>query len=591
MTQIRGEPFYFAAPDRPLLGWMHAPPAHAPMRDLGLVICSPFGFEAVCAHRSLRHFANAVAERGIPALRFDYEGTGDSAGGARDPARWRAWLQSTHASIDELRRRAHVSRVCLLGTRLGATLAANAAAEREENDIAGLIAIAPVVSGKRWLRELNALEIAMRFADPPPQLAAHTNEHESVGFVITAETREALQCIDLLRMTRPPTTDVLIIDRDDLAPNREWAERLSALGASVDHPLVPGYAEMMLEPHESVVPTKLIEVVCQWIERRVDKGTARVSTPCAGRMAGPVIVAPGVEETAGYFGESGHLFGVVSAPAEPPRPKAAILLLNAGAIHHIGPSRQYVEMARRWASRGYVVLRFDQPGIGESPPFEGESENVLYAPSAVRGLAEALGFLRDTWGVDQCKALGLCSGAYHALRAVVAGLPLQEVALINPLVFFWKHGMSLAYPAYRIAEDAARYKQSVRELDKWKKFLTGKVQLRPFAQVVARRAALRANALVRDVARSVGHPLPEDLGTELEAAIDRGVALRFIFATGDPGESLLRSQGGSLVRRLLRERRLRIRRIEGPDHSFTRVWTHDLLTQALEQELDLVSPS
>jgi predicted alpha/beta hydrolase len=43
-----------------------------------LVICKPFGFEAMSAHLSVRAFAEAAAEIGIPALRFDYGGTGDS---------------------------------------------------------------------------------------------------------------------------------------------------------------------------------------------------------------------------------------------------------------------------------------------------------------------------------------------------------------------------------------------------------------------------------------------------------------------------------------------------------------------------------
>src|SRR6267378_4565458 len=74
---VESQPLYFGPEDRPLFGWLHAPAA-ASRPALGLVICNPFGNEAICAHRSLRHLAERAADAGIPALRFDYDGTGDS---------------------------------------------------------------------------------------------------------------------------------------------------------------------------------------------------------------------------------------------------------------------------------------------------------------------------------------------------------------------------------------------------------------------------------------------------------------------------------------------------------------------------------
>ena len=50
---------------------------------IGVVLCKPFGYEAICSHRSIRAFAEALADAGFPTLRFDYLGTGDS--GEIDP--------------------------------------------------------------------------------------------------------------------------------------------------------------------------------------------------------------------------------------------------------------------------------------------------------------------------------------------------------------------------------------------------------------------------------------------------------------------------------------------------------------------------
>src|SRR5580693_8582106 len=69
---------YFDSGGQRLFGWFHAPAAHTTV-DVGLVICKPFGYEALCSHRGLRAFAEAAAALGVPALRVDYLGTGDSA--------------------------------------------------------------------------------------------------------------------------------------------------------------------------------------------------------------------------------------------------------------------------------------------------------------------------------------------------------------------------------------------------------------------------------------------------------------------------------------------------------------------------------
>ena len=583
---MRPEPRAFGSAARPLLGFLHRPAGGLPVRESGLVICKPFGYEATCAHHSLRHFAEAATAIGMPALRFDYDGTGDSAGDDRDPGRVPAWVDSVKQAVDELRRATGVRRVYLLGVRLGATLAALAAAERD--DVAGLVAIVPVVAGRAWLREMNALEIAMGFAGPPPEMPVRTGERDAAGYVITDETKDALSATDLAAMTRAPGREVLILDRDDLPLNRKWADRLASLGVALDHQQAPGYPTMMLDPHDAVPPARMIEITQAWLTARRGEplaGAAAAAPPA--REVGPLQMAPGVEETFGYLDPSDTLFGVVSAPAGTARPSRAIVLLNAGSNPHTGPSRFYVQLARRWASRGYLVLRFDQAGIGDSPPFPGDRENVVYSRSALRGIELAFQHLAERWQASQFQAVGLCSGAYHAFKAAVAGLPLRGVGIVNPLAFFWKPGMSLAYPPYQVLGAAARYKRSILSVEKWQKFFAGKVDVKAFVYVVFRRLADRAETLVRNVARSLGRPLHDDLGAELEAVAARGVALRFVFATGDSGDALLSTQAGSSLPRLLRDGRLRVTRIAGPNHAFTPTWTRDALTTVLEAELDV----
>src|SRR5277367_4773296 len=77
-ARTMGQAIYFDSGEHTLFGWLHKPPVAA-TTNLGLVICKPFGYEALCSHRGLRAFAEAAAAAGVPTLRLDYLGAGDSA--------------------------------------------------------------------------------------------------------------------------------------------------------------------------------------------------------------------------------------------------------------------------------------------------------------------------------------------------------------------------------------------------------------------------------------------------------------------------------------------------------------------------------
>lgn len=183
--------------------------------------------------------------------------------------------------------------------------------------------------------------------------------------------------------------------------------------------------------------------------------------------------------------------------------------------------------------------------------------------------------------------MGICSGGYHALKAAVGGVPLTGVVLINPLVFFWKPGMSLSYPPYLVLQSAAQYRKSLFQLSKWRKVLGGRVEFQEVGGVVLRRAAGVAEAWTREAARRVGRPLVDDVGAELAGLARRGVSISFVFAAGNPGEGLLREQAGSTIRRLVRDGRVSIHRLEGPDHTFSPVWSHVLLRASIDRELGI----
>src|SRR5882672_11437500 len=109
---------YFNSGEHRLFGWLHRP-LNGPKANLGVVVCQPFGYEAICAHRGVRAFAEGIASAGMAALRFDYLGTGDSADIDPQADQLQIWSQDVLAAAAELRLRTGVRQVCLLGFRLG----------------------------------------------------------------------------------------------------------------------------------------------------------------------------------------------------------------------------------------------------------------------------------------------------------------------------------------------------------------------------------------------------------------------------------------------------------------------------------------
>lgn len=583
---LERQPLYFGTGSRPLFGWLHRP-SHA-AGSLCLVICSAFGNEGICSHRSVRHLAERAAAAGIPTLRFDYDGTGDSAGHDYEPDRLAAWIASVRAAADEILSATGATRLCFAGIRLGAAMAALAALER--GDVTGLIAIAPVIAGKAYVREMRLLTRAME-AKGNRAAADGTALLQTAGFVLGAQTQESLLEIDLKRLNKAPATRVLVLDRAELPAGDGWVQHLRATGARADRIVVSGYTEMMLDSHETVVPEEIIASTLHWLEELASEpGGARhrVSSHSPWPDRDRAVFTPGaapnpvtgespqtlVEEVVVRFGPAANLFGIISAPPARARERAAtdlpaVLLLNAGAVHHVGPNRLYVALARHLARSGQTVLRMDIAGIGDSPAHAGDADNVVYSRSALDDMGAAIELLRRDWGAREVRAVGLCSGAYHAFKAGVAGLPLNQAVMINPLTFFAKEGMSLKYPEHRVAADIMRYRTNALRFSSWLKLLRGRVNLWELAHVLARRVRGMTVRSLRAPARWLGISIPDDLPGELRAALKHNVELHFVFAQGDPGLELLRTQGGGIARRLLARGQIGLEQIEGADHTFT----------------------
>jgi len=122
----KDEPVRFICAGRELAGMLHIPAGRT--REPGVVLCNAFGDERKSSCLAMTRVARALAEGGWPAVRFDYRGCGESPGEFVD-ATLSSRLQDVRAAVELIQNRAGVQSVCLLGLRLGGTIAARVAAD------------------------------------------------------------------------------------------------------------------------------------------------------------------------------------------------------------------------------------------------------------------------------------------------------------------------------------------------------------------------------------------------------------------------------------------------------------------------------
>lgn len=174
-------PFRFGPPQRQLYG-IHHPALPGRAQRAGVLLCNPFGQEAVRTHRMFRVLADRLARAGVHVLRFDYHGTGDSSGDDTD-GHLEAWRDDVLLAHQELHRRAMGATITWMGARLGATIAALAA--RQSPDLAEhLVLWEPIADGPAYLAamvEHHRHALAMSFGVVPP-VHQHVPSHEAMGF-------------------------------------------------------------------------------------------------------------------------------------------------------------------------------------------------------------------------------------------------------------------------------------------------------------------------------------------------------------------------------------------------------------------------
>ncbi len=222
-------------------------------------------------------------------------------------------------------------------------------------------------------------------------------------------------------------------------------------------------------------------------------------------------------ETPHVFGTYENLFGIHCESnvgsrndASAATSKTAVLMLTAGMLSSVGPSRLHVELAKSLSQRGLASFRFDLSGIGESLAVGSPGSSQK---RAAREVQQAMDLLELKYGYDRFMLFGLCSGADDAIVAALEDPRIVGASLMD--------GCGYRTNRHYAGLLLRKYVPKLLSFRKWQEYLSGLLSKSKIAS-----STMPEGLDIREF------PSQEQATREITTLIDRGVKLRFIYTSG-----------------------------------------------------------
>jgi alpha-beta hydrolase superfamily lysophospholipase len=563
-----------------------------------VLVCPAFGWDPICPYRKRRDWAERRASDGYATLQIELPGSGNSAGNPNDPARLLVWTQAVSAAARWLRATTGAERIVALGVGMGGLVSYRAAFEQAPIDDFVLWAVP--ARGRALVRELRvysrlAVSRVLAPGDTGPPLLPE-GAVLAVGYVLSAETAAALEAIDLTELPLPNAKHrrVLLLGRNGLAVDELLRGSLERAGVEVTVASGRGRGAI----------NKVFERVDSWLaegETHRDWASAAVEAPgpsgtLSARDAEPSsqkhlrLSCAGValRETPVWVDRpSGRLCGVLTEPLDA-QARLCAVLLNAGPQRHAGPSRMWVEIARRWAARDVPTLRIDPSWIGED---EDTSTDVgaRSVPDYVDETCAVLKMLTARGLPSRFVLLGLSAGAYWSMRAALRDEQIAAIIMLNP------RAQGLSAEQAEAARATTSLRRRLLHSLTLRKVLSGEIAPGRFVEVSRLLAALAARTSLDRSRRIAGSwrgdkNRPHSWDALLDALRDRGQRALLVFTGTEPLQEELEATG--TFDRLDRWPNLELLTIgtSTPTHMLTPLWlqqeVHRLVDGVLDRELE-----
>jgi alpha/beta superfamily hydrolase len=260
------EPFYFGESPKKLYGCHHLP-QKLQNKTYAIVLCYPIGQEYIRSHRAFYQLAVYLSRAGFHVLRFDYFGCGDSEGDFEDGSLLQ-WTNDIQTGIAEIQKRSGLTDVCLIGLRIGATLALKAVADCHH--IKSLILWEPVFDGKLFLKEMAKTQ--RDFLNQLPgrkkwEFTWSRMPDEVLGFSMTPQLKQDLEMIrlDQLKLRSDVRLLILCNRRGSDCFNRTFHFKKSHPHA--DFQEIVDHIVWREDLHKRLIPLNVINYLVHWVDR------------------------------------------------------------------------------------------------------------------------------------------------------------------------------------------------------------------------------------------------------------------------------------------------------------------------------------
>jgi len=524
MEKLAEWPFFFGEQGRRTFGVLHQPAAGCVWKNASWVLCAALGQERGNAQRFMVEWARALSRQGYWVLRFDYRGYGDSDG-AEEEYSIEDHVADIDAALAEVERRTGVPCWGLCGLRLGATMAAVAAAQRHRH--LHLILWEPLVSGQAYLdallrlvmvKEMSDKGAAPRTRDTLRQCLAQGEVLVADGHAVTHRLSQSLAAVDLLELKRPEGA-VFVAQFSD-KPERKLRNELAALrDACARNGDVEVHRVCMPRPWalDRDLPTKpapLFAATLDWIRSRGEEAKSAPGSHAA-ETGPPVepwqhpeertnatrVPAPDgsscrdcVERVVELDVDGTVVRGILHMPDGYAADRPAILMPPPGTDSRTGYNRQYVRLARELAWHGWASLRLDPRGVGDSDGDWGHAQRPQHLLAVQDGLyvpdmVATTDFLVDEVGPRQVILSGICGGA---ITAVLQAAQDPRIAGIVAMEFQLRY---MPQPGTQTAVPLAAYTRKMASVHAWRRFLTLKSSYRSLTRAVLSQMVVRLRRL------------------------------------------------------------------------------------------------
>ena len=265
------EAFFFggASSGSPQLFGTTTAAARKEKADFGVLVCPAFSEERQKTYRSTFLFAKELAHVGIPSMRFDYAGTGDSDGRLAGTTVG-SMVADTVRAHQEAKSRLGVDKMVLLGIRLGAAIAVISADTIQ--DIDRLVLWNPIVSGKRFFRDLTRTEAMINLARKRSSGSETKSGPEKIEVdaeYVSDDLVDQLKEIDLLTHSFRQASYLITGGKSDKIENRQL-ERLTDTLRESGNPVDFWNGEIMefwssRSMYDAFYPTRTFEETIRWL--------------------------------------------------------------------------------------------------------------------------------------------------------------------------------------------------------------------------------------------------------------------------------------------------------------------------------------